>query len=128
VNAELGVTDWLRQHVAAGIRVTTDTPADLVGNVPLVAVDWLGGGQDVNLGRPMFRVSSFDVTKFGASSLADAVHDLVAFRLRGAVTGGYITTTKTILSPAQNKGYANPNVAVYVAQYQAFVLDPVNHF
>ena len=121
INVEPVVVAWLNSDPLVVARVVTVTPADLVGNLPLVKVEGLGGPRKLNLGRPTVDVEAYAATRDAARLLAGQVCDSLTYRMRGVIAGSVVT--KVRVPEPDFRPYDNPNVRRFGAICQVWLHD-----
>lgn len=101
-----------------GVRVVTDTPANLERVLPIVQVQRFGGG-DVAPGidRPVVDIDCYAATRGAASDLAERVRYAVLYRLPGTTVGAVgIPRVDTLTGPSW-RPYDNTALRRFGASY-----------
>lgn len=101
----------------AGVRVVTETPANLADVCPLVVVVGIGGGGDAyQFDSPRVDLDVFDVDRNGATAransrdLAQDLHDWLLRQLPGQMLGSaFVLSVSEFMSPTWTP-YDNTNV------------------
>lgn len=107
-----------------GVRCVLDTPADLVGAVPLVQINTTGGPTSDDwrgLLAATVSVDSFDADFAGASSLAWTVDKAFRLNLPGADYEGAVFGKVRTLSMPSRRPWNDISVRRYGATYQVWL-------
>jgi len=118
MHVETVTVGWLTTRFPSPIRVVTETPAEMTGQI--IRVTGLPGGQKLSLGRPMVDVECFAGTRVDARTLAMQVHNALLFEMRGLVGDALVTTVKTAASPSW-RPYDNASMRRFGATYQMYL-------
>lgn len=99
-DAELLAVTWLTPRL--GVRVVTDTPAEMAKALPLVQVTRYGGADgQPTLDRVQLDVDCYTDNRRTALQLAEQVRDALRFDLPGTtVDGALVCAVDTIGAPA----------------------------
>ncbi|PSJ29557.1 hypothetical protein B7P34_06730 [Streptosporangium nondiastaticum] len=99
-DAEAALIAWLTPHL--GVRVCTDTPADLDHAVPLLRLQRIGGGDDgFRLDLAVVDLDAFAVTRAGAADLATRARTALLADLPGSALPDVVfTSAATVAAPA----------------------------
>jgi hypothetical protein len=119
MHVETVVNTWLTGRFPTD-RVVTETPADLVGALPLILVAGLPGKQKVSLASPLVDVESYAATRDAARTLAMQVHNALLFEMRGLVGDMLITKVEIRAYPAW-RPYDNTKLRKFGALYQVYL-------
>ncbi len=117
-DAELLVASWLRTQIAARV-VTSELPADLEDQIPLVQVVRIGGSTPVplRLDSPRLDVDCYAGNRTAVSALARGVAALLP-TMRGVTTGGGVVVAVEVETAPSYRPDFNPRVrragALYV--------------
>lgn len=115
-DVEQMLTGWLATTL--GVRVLTDTPANLAQVLPVVQVTRFGGNDRV----PGLDVANVDVdcyaaTRHGAAELAESVRYALRFVLQGQRVGDLtVSRVETIVSPSW-RPYDNTSLRRFGSSY-----------
>jgi hypothetical protein len=116
VDSELWVRAWLDAQLTA--RVVTDTPADLAGQVPLVQVARIGGGDDsFILDRPMVSIHGFGVDRAAARAVGYQARTALFAAVGVVFQGAVVTRVSTVGGPAITP-YDNTDVRRSTGTYE----------
>jgi|SRR5882757_1852134 len=113
---------WTDDYFPAA-RVVTETPADfdVMGNLPLIKVWRVGGGNRLILDQVRMSVDTFQLSRDDSRILAEQVRDAWLYKLSGSKTGGlYVTRVECTTGPIWVP-YDNPNVRRFNASYTLHV-------
>ncbi|MFF4530768.1 hypothetical protein ACFY1P_16025 [Streptomyces sp. NPDC001407] len=117
-DAEAALVAWLAPHL--GVRVCTDTPADLADAVPLVRLHRIGGRDDgFRLDHALVDVDAFAATRADAVALATRTRAVLVGSLPGSVvrTPAAVFTAASTVSAPSWRPWENPGVIRIGATY-----------
>ncbi len=122
-DAELVVASWLRTQVVARV-VTSELPADLEDQLPLVQVVRIGGSTLVplRLDNPRLDVDCYASNRTGVSALARRVAAILP-TMRGTTSGGGVVVSVAVETGPSYRPDFNPRVRRSGALY-AFTIRP----
>ncbi|MFI9204037.1 hypothetical protein [Streptomyces sp. NPDC053048] len=117
-DAEAALVAWLTPHL--GVRVCTETPADLDHAVPLLRLQRIGGGDDgFRLDLAVVDIDAFAATRAEAAGLAARTRGALLGKLPGAIAptaAAAFTAASTVSAPAW-RPWENPAVTRIGATY-----------
>lgn len=99
-------------------RVVTETPADLGAELPLFAVNRIGGGDEFGvLDASTVDVAAYAATRLDARLWAEKVRAWLVYRLPGTnLAGAHFGLVSTVMAPRWVP-YDNTNVRRVIATY-----------
>lgn len=121
VDVELAVMVALRAFLGGGVVVRDELDNNLLGELPTVQVQVVGGGDDgIRLDRPFVDIDVYHSTRSDAIALAATIHGWVLTQLRGSVTDHAVfARTGTISRPAI-RPYENTALRRVGATYEIY--------
>ncbi|MEW2580130.1 hypothetical protein [Streptomyces syringium] len=115
-DAEAALVAWLAPRL--GVRVCTDTPADLDDVVPLVRLRRIGGSDDgFRLDLAVMDIEAFAATRAEAAALAARTRDAVLSALPGSAVPSAVFTAASTLSAPSWRPWENPGLTRMGATY-----------
>ncbi|GAA0423857.1 hypothetical protein [Streptomyces luteireticuli] len=115
-DAEAVLVAWLAS--ALGVRVCTDTPADLAEVLPLLRVRRIGGTDDgFRIDHALVDVDAFGPSRVDASALAARTRAALLDLLPGSTAAGAVVTAAGTVSAPARRPWENPNVHRFGATY-----------
>ncbi|WP_370421955.1 hypothetical protein AB8O64_27605 [Streptomyces sp. QH1-20] len=116
-DAEAALVAWLAPQL--GVRVCTDTPADLDAVVPLVRLRRVGGSDDgFRLDLAVMDIEAFAATRAEATDLAARIRDALLTDLPGsAPTVAAVFTAASTISAPSWRPWENPGLTRMGATY-----------
>lgn len=122
-DAELAVTAYLTSQLGLGVRVCNELPADLAGEVPLIAVRRVtGGGDDRVDDDAVIDVECFAADRGGAwdltTQMRTAMHRLGGRYVPLPTGGGVVVDVADTDNGPGEIPYANPAVRRTVTTYR----------